>query len=123
MHSSTLSSSSSSRFRSILDNALHDFTQQTGVNLAKYDFVNQLESCHSPDEVIWLLRDKAKKFKEYREGNRKLISRITPLVQVVHVLSRFLGEAFSPGRAIFVGVDVLLTVCIFPSGFHRTLVT
>ena len=95
MPSTTFSSSSASRFQSILDNALRDYTQQTGVDLAKYDFVNQLESCQSPDEVILLLRDKARKFKEYREGNRKMINWVTPIVQVVHVFSAFLGEASS----------------------------
>lgn len=42
-----------------------------------------------------VLRDKAKKFKEYRDGNRKLINWITPVVQVVHVLAGFLGETTS----------------------------
>jgi hypothetical protein len=93
MSSTTLSSSSASRFQFILNNALQDYTKQTGVDLTTYDFANQLERCGSPDEVLWLLRDKAKKFKEYRDGNRKLINWITPVVQVVHVFAGFLGEA------------------------------
>lgn len=88
-------SSSASRFQFILNDALYNYTQQTGVDLAKYDFANQLQSSSSPDEVLWLLRDKAKKFKEYRDGNRKLINWITPVVQVVHMCASFLGEASS----------------------------
>jgi hypothetical protein len=95
MSSTTLSSSSASRFQSILNNALQDYTKQTGVDLTKYDFADQLERCRSPDEVLMLLRDKAKKFKEYRDGNRKLINWITPVVQFVHVFAGFLGEATS----------------------------
>jgi len=148
MSSNTISSSSASRFQFILDNALQDYTKQTGVDLTKYDFASQLERCASPDEVLMLLRDKARKFKEYRDGNRKLINWITPVVQFIHVFAGFLGEATSivsrrafkhfewlfkcliqqtpvssPGKAIFAGVDVLLTVCVLPSYFYGTPVT
>ena len=88
----TLSSSSASRFQFILDNALQDYTKQTGVVLTEYDFANQLELCDSPDEVLMLIRDKAKMLKEYRDGNRRLITWITPVVQFVYV---FLGEVIS----------------------------
>jgi fungal STAND N-terminal Goodbye domain len=93
--STTLSSPSASRFQLIFESALQDYTKQTGVDLTKYDFINQLERCRSPDEVLALLGDKAKKFKEYREGNRKLINCITPVVQVIHLFAGFLGEATS----------------------------
>ena len=95
MSSTTLSSSSESRFQYIFNNALQDYTKQTGVDLTKYDFVNQLERCGSPDEVLLLLCDKAKEFKEYRDGNRKLINLMAPVVQIVHVFAGFLGEATS----------------------------
>src|SRR5579863_6697325 len=86
------SSTPNSIFEVILNNALNDYTKKTGIDFAKYDFVKQLETCNSPDEVLWLFRDKAKQFKEYREGNRRLINWITPIVQGVHVLSGCLGE-------------------------------
>jgi len=95
MSSTTLSSSSASRFQLILNSALQDYTKQTGVDLTKYDLADQLERCRSPDEVVMLLRDKAKRFKEYRDGNRKLINWITPVVKFVHVFAAFLGEATS----------------------------
>ena len=95
MFSTTLSSSSTSRFQFILHNAFQDYAKQTGVDLTKYDFANQFERCGSPDEVLMVLRDKAKKFKEYRDGNRKLINWITPVVQFVYVFARFLGETIS----------------------------
>ena len=93
MSSSTAPSSSSAS--SSLDNALQDYTRQTGVDLTKYDFANQLERCSSPDEVLIVIRDKAKKFKEYRDGNRKLINWITPVVKFVYVFAGFLEEATS----------------------------
>jgi hypothetical protein len=95
MSSTTLSSSSTSRFQIILNNALQDYTKRTGVDLTKYDIANQLERCGSPGEVLMLLRDKAKEFKEYRDGNRKLINWITQFIQFVLVFAGFLGEATS----------------------------
>jgi|SRR5580693_6687314 hypothetical protein len=99
--SSAISSSSrtlSYNFKAILDNALNDYTKQTGVDLAKYDFAIQLDDCRSPEDVLGLLSDKAGQFKEFREGNRKLINWISPVVNVVHLLSVFLGEAISAVR-------------------------
>src|SRR5712672_3114558 len=95
MTSTNHTSTSSSNFQSILENALRDYTKETGVDLAKYDFAKRLERCNSSDEILWLLREKAKKFKEYREKNRKLINWITPVVQVVHAFAGALAEASS----------------------------
>ena len=86
------SRTSAFNFRSILQNALNDYTKQTGVDLSKYDFAKLLEGCDSSDEVLWLLKDEAEKFKEYREGNRKLINWISPIVKVVHVFAGAVGE-------------------------------
>jgi hypothetical protein len=71
---------------------------QTGVDLSKYDFARKIEDCGSPEDVLGLYSDKAGQFREYREGNRKLINWISPIVHVVHVLSGFLGEAISAVR-------------------------
>jgi len=90
-----ISTTSTSIFKVILDNALKDYTKKTGINLAKYDFARQIEGCNSPDEVLWLFGEKARQFEEHREGNRRLINWITPIVQVVHVLSGSLGEAIN----------------------------
>ncbi|KAI9454796.1 hypothetical protein F5148DRAFT_415059 [Russula earlei] len=127
MSSNSRARTSSSNFQSIIESALRDYTEKTGVDLARYDFAHQLESCDSPDEVLWLLRNKAKKFKEYREGNRKLINFLSPIVQVIHAFAGFLGEATSltpasPGKAIFIGVDVLLVAAIGVSSSYDALV-
>jgi hypothetical protein len=120
-------------FQAILNKALADYGQEIGVELDKHPFANELRGRDSPDEVLKLLEDKAKAFKVYRDGNRKLINWLSPVVQVVHTLSGVLGEAVSsttrahwstllnfspfayqvpmnPAKAIFVGVDVLITV-------------
>ncbi|KAH9173842.1 hypothetical protein EDB89DRAFT_1905008 [Lactarius sanguifluus] len=80
---------------------------------AEHPFADQLQTCHSPDDVLRLLEDKANEFKDYREGNRKLIDCLKPVVNVIHALSGVLGDAvslvpFQPAGAIFTGVDILL---------------
>jgi hypothetical protein len=82
-------------FQAILEKALADYCDQIGVDLDKHPFVNELRGRNSPDDVLKLLEDKANAFKVYRDGNRKLINWLTPVVQVVHTLSGVLGEAVS----------------------------
>ncbi len=121
-------------FQPILDEALADYTEQTGIDLAKQPLANSLRSCGSPDDVLKLLEDKANQFKDFRDGNRKLINWLSPVVHVVHTLSAVLGASitlvsrntlglfiyffhqfcyqvpFEPAKAIFASVDVLFAV-------------
>jgi len=94
-------------FQAILDKSLIDYCEQIGVELDKHPFIDELKGRHSPDNVLKLLEDKANAFKVYRDGNRKLINWLRPVVQVVHTLSGVLGQAvpFQPAQAIFAGVD------------------
>jgi len=71
------------------------------------------------DAVLDVLGDKARQFQIYRDGNRKLINCLKPVVQVLYTVSGILGEAaailmvsFQPTKAIFVGVDVLFNATI-----------
>ncbi len=80
-------------FRAILDKALADYRDQIGVELDKHPFVGDLRGHDSPDDVLKLLEDKANSFKVYRDGNRKLINWLKPVVQTIHTLSGLLGEA------------------------------
>lgn len=82
---------SSSNFRLILD-ALNEYAKVTGIDLTKNSFSTTLQSCHSPDDILQLIRDKAKAFKEFREGNRKLINWLKPVVNVVHAFAGTLGQ-------------------------------
>jgi len=84
---------SSPNFQSILGAALDDYAKQTGIDLAKYPSAQSLQNCNSADAIFDLLEDKAKQFQAYRDGNRKLINCLKPVVQVLHAVSRILGEA------------------------------
>jgi hypothetical protein len=82
-------------FQAILAKALADYSEQIGVELDKHPFTNELRGHDSPGDVLKLLEDKAKAFKVYRDGNRKLINWLGPVVQAIHLLSGVLGEAVS----------------------------
>ena len=124
-------------FQPILDAAFANYAKQTGIDPAKHSFADRLQTCHSPDDILKLLEEKTNEFKDYREGNRKLIDCLKPVVSVIHGFSSVLGEAvslvsrialifrspfnrsaataayqvpFQPARAIFAGVDILLAV-------------
>jgi hypothetical protein len=83
----------SSTFESIFNVALSDYAKQTGIDLATHPFTRSLQNCSSTDAILHLLQDKAQQFQAYRDGNRKLINSLKPVVQVLHVVSSILGEA------------------------------
>jgi hypothetical protein len=126
----TSSTSSNSNIQLITD-ALADYTKITGVDLSKNPFAAAIEQWTSPDAILELLQEREKSFKEYRDNNRRLINCLTPPVRVIQTFSGILGEAvtlvshkydlvtllnrlrqvpFPPAKALFVGIDVLLSV-------------
>jgi hypothetical protein len=95
---------SSSNFQLIFDAALADYLDQTGVDLTKDSFAEKLQNCQSADAVFELLQDKAKQFKDYRNGNRKLINYLEPVVQVLYAFSSVLGGVTSSVGALSSGI-------------------
>ena len=82
-------------FQAILDKGLVDYHKQIGIELDKHPFAEELRGSDSPDDVLKLLENKANAFKVFRDGNRKLINWLNPVVQAIHMLSGVLGEAVS----------------------------
>ena len=90
----TSSTSSTSNIRLITD-ALVDYTNTTGIDLSKSPFAAAIERENSPAAILDLLQEREKEFKDYREGNRRLISCLRPTVTVIQAFSGILGEAIS----------------------------
>jgi hypothetical protein len=92
---------SSSNFQFIFNAALADYLEQTGVDptTGNHPFTQKLQNCQSADDILELLQGKARQFKDYRDGNRKLISCLKPVVQVLHAFSGILGGVASPVSA------------------------
>ena len=88
----SLPATSSANFQSIFDAALSDYAKQTKIDLITHPSAQTLQNCNSADAVFDLLQDRAKQFQDYRDGNRKLIDCLKPVVQVLHSVSGILGE-------------------------------
>ena len=90
MSSTGQASSSTSNIQLIID-ALADYTKVTGIDLSENSFAAALEQSTSPEAILQLLRGREKAFKEYRDGDRSLISGLTPAVNVLQSFSGILG--------------------------------
>ena len=77
----------------LIVNALADYAKTTGIDLSKNSFATALEQSNSPEAILQLLEGREKAFKEYRDGNRKLINCLSPAVKVIQAFSGILGEA------------------------------
>jgi len=94
MSSAGQATSSPSTIQSIID-ALTDYTKVTGIDLSKNPFALSIEHSNSSEAILELLQERERAFKEYREGNRGLISCLRPAVKVIQSFSGILGEAAS----------------------------
>jgi fungal STAND N-terminal Goodbye domain len=92
MSSTGQATSSPSTIQSIID-ALANYTKVTGIDLSENPFAAAIEHSNSPEAILELLQEREKAFKEYRDGNRRLISCLSPAVKVIQAFSGILGEA------------------------------
>jgi fungal STAND N-terminal Goodbye domain len=92
MSSTGQSTSSPSTIQSIID-ALADYAKVTGIDLSNNPFAVSIEHSNSPEDILEILQEREKAFKEYRDGDRRLISCLRPAVQVIQAFSGILGEA------------------------------
>ena len=93
MSSIAQATSSTSNFQFIIDAALADYIKITGTDLSETAFATAIQQSDSPEAILQLLHEREKSFKEYREGNQKLINCLNPTVKVFQALSGILGEA------------------------------
>jgi hypothetical protein len=131
MSSTQRAISSTDNVKLVID-ALADYAKETGKDLSSNPFAHKFQQSNSPEDVLQLLEEREKAFKDYREGNRRLINCLNPAVKVLHAFSGILGQAaslvsqpyhladllydfyqipFPPASALFVGIDTLLSVC------------
>jgi hypothetical protein len=91
----------------LITGALADYSKETGIDLSNNPFVAVLEQLHSPEAILQLLQQREKAFKEYREGNRRLINCLSPAVNVLQAFSGILGEAASLVSHAFRLIDLI----------------
>ena len=79
----------------LVTNALADYTRITGINLSGNPFIAGLEQPHSSEVILQLFQERGKAIKGYRDGDRRLISCLRPVVNMIQAFSGILGEADS----------------------------
>ena len=79
----------------LVTDALVDYSNITGIDLSANPFAAAIERANSPGDILGLLQEREKEFKNYREGNRRLISCLGPVVNIIQAFSGILGEAVS----------------------------
>jgi hypothetical protein len=98
--------SSTSNIRLIIDHALVDYAKTTGIDLSKNPIAVKLEQSNTSEAILELLQERENSFREYRDGDQRLISCLSPAVKVLHAFSGVLGEAAS-----------LVSVTHYPANF------
>ena len=94
MLSTGQATSPTSNFQLVTD-ALADYAKLTGIDLSKMAFAALLEQSNSPEDILELLQEREKAFKDYRDDKRRLRSCLSPAVKVLQAFSGILGEAVS----------------------------
>jgi len=87
--------SSSSSFESIFNAALENYAKRSGTKLDEHHpLVKQLENCNSVDSISSTIHEHARRFREFRGEDGKMMKSVKGAVQVLYTLSTstVLGE-------------------------------
>jgi hypothetical protein len=97
--SSTLRQNPSSDFKSILDaglgRALSEYENKTGKPLLDHPLATKLQQCDSVDAIKAIFEGQAQAFRKSRDGDKRLMECINPMVDVLSVFSDTIGGAAS----------------------------
>ena len=91
MSSTAQATSPFENIKLIID-ALADYSKETDIDLSKSPFAAKLEQSMLPEDILQLLEEREKAFKEYRKGNRRLTNFLKPTVKVLHGFSGILSS-------------------------------
>jgi len=91
------SSSSLLSFQSLFDAALQDYANQTGTKLRDHPLAKQLEKCDTVDSISAVLQEQARKFRDFRGEDGKIMKSLKCAVHVLYTLatSTTLGEGIA----------------------------
>ncbi|KAN0109637.1 hypothetical protein V8E52_009074 [Russula decolorans] len=122
-HSTT---SSSSSFHLIINNALKAYEKRTKNNLLSHPLAEQLQTCNSPGDILLVLQQQVQENNRSQSGDEMLTKWLDPTVKVLYSFTETLGEGvgivFPAAKAIFVGVGVLLSAVRDVRASHSTII-
>jgi hypothetical protein len=83
------SSSASSNFQLVFENALKTYKKSTKNDLLKHPLADRLQACDSPSSILNLLQEQVQELNESKRSNTKWLD---PTVNVLHTFSETIGE-------------------------------
>ena len=86
------SSSSSSNFQLIINNALDIYKKRTKNDLLAHPLAAQLQSCDSPSAILAILHQQVQELDYSQSGDERWSRWLEPTVNVLYALSSSLGE-------------------------------
>jgi hypothetical protein len=96
------SSSFSSNFQLIINNALDKYKQRTKNNLCAHPLAAQLQSCDSPSAILVVLQEQVHELDQSWSTDERWTKWLDPTVNVLYDFSSMLGS----------GVSLVCTVCL-----------
>ncbi|KAI0267983.1 hypothetical protein BGY98DRAFT_374158 [Russula aff. rugulosa BPL654] len=113
MSDTRTTSTSSFNFQLIFNNALKAYERRTKNDLLAHPLAAQLQDCDSHSSILIVLQQQVQELNRSQTSDERLTKWLDPTVKVLSTLSETLGEGvslvFSPAKAIFVGIGVLLS--------------
>jgi hypothetical protein len=84
-------STTSSNYQSIFDNAIEAYKKKTKKDLRSHPLLDKLQNCHSPDAVLKVLYEQIPDFDQSRGTDDKLTKWLNPTVNVLFTFSGVIG--------------------------------
>ena len=95
MSQTLTSSTSSSNYQSIFDNAIEAYEKKTKRDLRSHPLLDKLQNCDSPDAVLSVLYEQIPGFDQSRGTDHKLTKWLNPTVNVLCTFSGVIGGGIS----------------------------
>ncbi|KAI0285162.1 hypothetical protein BC826DRAFT_1189750 [Russula brevipes] len=112
MSSTPIATTSLSNLDSIFTSAFRAYNKKTGKDITTHPLATELQTCHSTDAVLTVLRRKIPALGQSQNSDERPSKWLIPTVNVLYAFSATLAEgvglAFSPAKVIFAGIGVLL---------------
>jgi hypothetical protein len=77
------------RFQELFESALEAYEKNTGISLPRHPFAEQLQSCHTVEDITALVQDQASTFSEFRRKDRVM----KPIKSTVSILTALSATA------------------------------
>ena len=88
-------STSSSNFQVIFNNALKAYERRTKKDLLAHPLAAQLQSCNSPSSILIVLQQQVQELNQSQSDNERLTKWLDPTVKILYTFSETLGEGVS----------------------------